>query len=77
MSWDTDTCLYLLNVNLQAKERVALIGVEVIAVTVVTKGELYFGAYNSSKVDHNLERISAINIYSHRHQKNLYTRFQL
>jgi len=31
--------------------------VEHIAVTAVTQGELYFGAYNSGRVAHNLERI--------------------
>jgi tRNA(fMet)-specific endonuclease VapC len=54
---DTDTCIYLLNGHEGVKQRVAEVGVEVIAVTVVTKGELYFGAYNSSQVEHNLKRI--------------------
>ncbi len=56
---DTDTCIYLLNGNQTIKDRVALVGVEMIAVTVLTKGELYFGAYNSNRVEHNLKRIEA------------------
>ncbi len=54
---DTDTCIYLLIGNQRVKDHVAFVGVEMIAVTIVTKGELYFGAYNSSRVEHNLERI--------------------
>lgn len=54
---DTDTCIYLLNGEQQVKARVAQVGVEAIAVAIVTKGELYFGAYNSSQIDSNLERI--------------------
>ena len=48
---------YLLNGNQHVKDRVALVGIEAISVTIVTKGELYFGAYNSSKIEHNLERV--------------------
>ncbi len=54
---DTDTCIYLLNGEPRVKHRVALVGVERIALTVVTQGELYFGAYNSDRIEHNLERI--------------------
>ena len=54
---DTDTCIYLLNGEQRVKARVAQVGVEAIAVAIVTKGELYFGAYNSSQIDSNLERI--------------------
>ncbi len=54
---DTDMCIYLLNGEQRVKDRVALVGVERIAVAAVTQGELYFGAYNSGRVEHNLERI--------------------
>lgn len=54
---DTDTCIYLLNGKECVKNRVAMIGVEHLAVTVVTQGELYFGAYNSGRIEQNLERI--------------------
>jgi tRNA(fMet)-specific endonuclease VapC len=54
---DTDTCIYLLNGDQRVKARVAQVGIEAIAVAIVTKGELYFGAYNSSQIDANLERI--------------------
>ncbi|MEN8221180.1 MAG: type II toxin-antitoxin system VapC family toxin [Pseudomonadota bacterium] len=57
---DTDTCIYLLNEEQRVKDRVAQVGVEAIAVAAVTKGELYFGAYNSSQVETNLERIQAL-----------------
>lgn len=54
---DTDTCIYLLNGNPDIKNQIAQVGVETIAVSFMTKGELYFGAYNSSRVETNLERI--------------------
>jgi tRNA(fMet)-specific endonuclease VapC len=54
---DTDTCIYLLNGDQHVKARVAQAGIEAIAVAIVTKGELYFGAYNSSQIDANLARI--------------------
>ena len=55
--FDTDTCIYLMNGHRQIKERVAQIGIERIGVTIVTKGELFFGAYNSSRAEANLQRI--------------------
>ena len=55
--FDTDTCIYLLNGNRQIKERVAQVGIEQIAVTIVTKGELFFGAYHSCRVEANLQRV--------------------
>ena len=54
---DTDICIYLLNSNQKIKARIAQIGVKSLSVALVTKGELYFGAYNSSQVETNLERI--------------------
>ncbi|MCK5522378.1 MAG: type II toxin-antitoxin system VapC family toxin [Thiomargarita sp.] len=56
---DTDTCIYLLNGELKVKNRVAQVGVESLAVANMTKGELYFGAYNSNQVENNLKRIQA------------------
>ncbi len=52
-------CIYLLNGNTQVKARVAQVGIESIAVSIPTLGELYFGAYNSVRVEANLVRISA------------------
>ena len=56
---DTDTCIYLLNGNAQVKARVEEEGVETLAVAIPTVGELYFGAYNSIRVEANLTRIQA------------------
>ena len=56
---DTDTCIYLLNGNAKVKARVAQAGLEAIAVGIPTVGELYFGAYNSMKVEANLSRVRA------------------
>lgn len=54
---DTDTCIYLLNGDQRVKARVAQVGIEAIAVAMITQGELFFGAYNSSQINSNLERI--------------------
>ena len=56
---DTDTCIYLLNSDVRVKARVAQVGIEVIAVAIPTVGELYFGAYNSARVEANLARVRA------------------
>ncbi|MEK6680791.1 MAG: type II toxin-antitoxin system VapC family toxin [Nitrospirota bacterium] len=54
---DTDTCIYLLNGNESLKKKVKEIGVFSLAVTNSVLAELYFGAYNSKKVEENLKRI--------------------
>jgi predicted nucleic acid-binding protein len=54
---DTDMCIYLLNGDKRVKSRVAQVGVEAISVSILTVGELYFGAYNSAQLEANLERI--------------------
>jgi tRNA(fMet)-specific endonuclease VapC len=56
---DTDTCIYLLNGHAGIKARVAQVGVETLAVAIPSVGELYFGAYNSARVEANLARIRA------------------
>lgn len=54
---DTDSCVYLLNGNESLKRRVKEIGVYSLVVTNSVLAELYFGAYNSKKVEENLKRI--------------------
>lgn len=56
---DTDMCIYLLNGDKRVKARVAQVGVEAISVAIPTVGELYFGAYNSARVEANLARVRA------------------
>lgn len=56
---DTDTCIYLLKGHQKVKDKVAQAGVEALSVAIVTVGELYFGAYNSARVDANLEKVRA------------------
>lgn len=55
--WDTDTCIYYLNGNPHIQQKVQTIGVEHICTTSITIAELKFGAYNSQKVEANLQRI--------------------
>lgn len=54
---DTDTCIYLLNGHPQVKTHVSESGIAALAVSILTISELYFGAYNSSRVDANIQRI--------------------
>ena len=56
---DTDTCIYLLNGNERVKVRVAQVGIETVGVAILSMGELYFGAYNSTQVQANVERIQS------------------
>ena len=56
---DTDMCIYLLNGNPRVKARVAQVGVAALAVAIPTVGELYFGAYNSARVEANIARVRA------------------
>lgn len=54
---DTDMCIYLLNDNPSVKARVAQEGIETLAIAIPTVGELYFGAYNSTRVEANVARV--------------------
>ena len=54
---DTDICIYLLNGNENVKGRVSQEGVEALAIAMPTVSELYFGAYNSTRVEANVERV--------------------
>ena len=56
---DTDMCIYLLNGHPRVKTRVAEVGVTALAVAIPTVGELYFGAYNSGRVEANIARVRA------------------
>ncbi len=58
--WDTDTCIYHLNGNPKIRQKVKKVGAKVISISIVTIAELKFGAYNSTKVESNLERIRAL-----------------
>jgi len=52
-------CIYLLNGHSHVKSRVAQVGVSALAVASPTVGELYFGAYNSGRVEANVARVRA------------------
>ena len=54
---DTNICVYLLNGEASLKKKVKEIGVYSLSVSNSVLAELYFGAYNSKKVEENLKRI--------------------
>lgn len=58
--WDTDTCIYHLNGNAQIAAKIEQVGAKQICLTVLTIAELKFGAYNSSRVEANLQRIETL-----------------
>jgi tRNA(fMet)-specific endonuclease VapC len=53
---DTDTCIYWLKGVQSVREHLEAVGIDMIAISTITVGELYFGAYNSVKVAENLTR---------------------
>lgn len=55
--WDTDTCIYYLNEHPRIRQKVQALGAEHICTTSITIAELKFGAYNSQRVEANLQRI--------------------
>ncbi len=55
--WDTDTCVYFLNGNVNVLQKTGEIGIERISTSLINIYELKFGAYNSARVRENLKRI--------------------
>lgn len=53
---DTDTCIYWLKGHQLVRERLLAVGWEQVGICVITAAELYYGAYNSSRVSENLAR---------------------
>ena len=56
---DTDICIYWLKGSQPILEHVKALGLNRIAVSVITVAELYFGAHNSTRVAQNLARAEA------------------
>jgi tRNA(fMet)-specific endonuclease VapC len=54
---DTNICIYLINGEEKLRKKIKEIGIYSISISNATLAELYFGAYNSKKVNVNLERI--------------------
>ena len=55
--WDTDTSVCHLNGNANIRQKIKQVGAKAIGTTIVTIAELKFGAFNSTRVESNLERI--------------------
>ncbi|MEB3359742.1 MAG: type II toxin-antitoxin system VapC family toxin [Synechococcales bacterium] len=53
---DTDICIYWLKGREVVRQNVLARSWSTLAICVITVGELYYGAYNSQKVEKNLER---------------------
>jgi tRNA(fMet)-specific endonuclease VapC len=57
---DTNIIIYWLKGNQAIENRVLAVGLENIGYTIITQAELYFGAYNSGRIDNNLKNIHLI-----------------
>lgn len=57
---DTDTVIYWMKGNKNISQKVIDSGFHTIAVSDITRAELYYGAYKSQKVDENLAAIKNI-----------------
>ncbi len=57
---DTNIIIYWLKGNQQIENSVLAVGLENVSYSIITKAELYFGAYNSSQVAGNLQNITLI-----------------
>ena len=53
---DTDICIYWLKGHEQVKENLLRVTWMQVSVSVITRAELYYGAFNSNYVQNNLER---------------------
>lgn len=54
---DTDTCIYWLKGIQAVRDRLVIVGLRQVSVSVISVAELYFGAYNSAKVAENMTRL--------------------
>ena len=55
---DTDTWIFLLKGASEVEERYLNAGIDTVAISVITRVELTFGAYRSGRVESNLERVT-------------------
>ncbi|AFZ00261.1 type II toxin-antitoxin system VapC family toxin [Calothrix sp. PCC 6303] len=53
---DTDTCIYWLNGREVVRNKLLSIGLNNVSICSISVAELYYGAYNSSRVEENLIR---------------------
>ena len=58
--WDTDICIYFLNGDKKIAQKTKTIGAADICTTVINITELKFGAYNSKRIESNLERVKQL-----------------
>jgi tRNA(fMet)-specific endonuclease VapC len=57
---DTDICIFWLKSHPAIKERLLAVGWNQVSICVVTVAELYYGAYNSSRVAENLVQVERL-----------------
>lgn len=57
---DTDIIIYWLKGNTKIENRAIHAGIDTIAFSIISKAELYFGAYNSTNVEQNLTNVEKL-----------------
>ncbi|MGI0491476.1 type II toxin-antitoxin system VapC family toxin [Alkalinema pantanalense CENA528] len=53
---DTDICIYWLKGRPEVREQIMTVGLANLAISSITVAELYYGAYNSNRIEQNLDR---------------------
>ncbi|NMG22055.1 PIN domain-containing protein [Brasilonema bromeliae] len=53
---DTDTCIYWLTNRYSVRQKVRQVGWNQISICIITAAELYFGAFNSNRIEENFAR---------------------
>lgn len=53
---DTDMCIYWLKGRQSVKDKLLSAGWDQVAISAITQAELYYGAYNSNRIEQNLKR---------------------
>jgi len=67
---DTDTIIYFLSKNSSVKTRIEKEGLNTISISIITLFELYFGAYNSHRIEENIHTINRLRNVIHIFQIN-------
>ena len=57
---DTDTLVYWLKGDIDIDAKALAAGLDQLALSIITKAELYFGAYNSAQISQNLAAIAKL-----------------
>jgi tRNA(fMet)-specific endonuclease VapC len=55
---DTDTCIYFLNGNKKLIDKIEQVPIDSLNISFISVSELFFGAYNSSNIKNNIDKVN-------------------